>query len=91
MLRIAITLTGGALSDGRFGNRTEAAVRVLQVRNGLTGDGIVGTSTWKLLDKTPVTGVTAKRTPPPGQPGSFDPPRSPGIVHGLDSTNRVGN
>ena len=35
--------------DGIFGPKTEAAVKVLQKRNGLKADGIVGSKTWKVL------------------------------------------
>jgi peptidoglycan hydrolase-like protein with peptidoglycan-binding domain len=36
---------------GRFGPKTEAAVRAFQRKNGLVPDGIVGPRTWRLLDR----------------------------------------
>jgi peptidoglycan hydrolase-like protein with peptidoglycan-binding domain len=40
--------TGGV--DGRFGPKTEAAVKVLQQQRGITVDGVVGRQTWLIVD-----------------------------------------
>ena len=36
--------------DGRFGPKTEAAVKVLQQAYGITVDGVVGHQTWQIVD-----------------------------------------
>ena len=38
--------------DGKFGQRTERAVRIFQKRNGLPQDGIIGSATWMHLTDT---------------------------------------
>jgi peptidoglycan hydrolase-like protein with peptidoglycan-binding domain len=40
----------GVPADGKFGPKTEAAVRVFQRNHALTPDGIVGPKTWQALD-----------------------------------------
>jgi peptidoglycan hydrolase-like protein with peptidoglycan-binding domain len=36
--------------DGRFGAKTEAAVKTLQQQSGLSVDGVVGGQTWQVVD-----------------------------------------
>lgn len=50
-------------ADGKFGAKTEAAVKAFQRDWGLTEDGIIGPKTWEMLDSTPVK-VTYKVTVP---------------------------
>ena len=38
-------------ADGKFGAKTEAAVRAFQEKNGLTVDGVVGRNTWAALEE----------------------------------------
>ncbi len=40
-------------ADGKFGAKTEAAVKAFQADWGLTVDGIIGPATWDQLDKAP--------------------------------------
>lgn len=46
----------GIAQDGVYGTYTEKAVREFQLKNGLSVDGVVGTKTWELLERS-VTGL----------------------------------
>jgi len=48
----AIGLFKGSV-DGVFGSQTETAVKAVQRRYRLKADGVVGTATWKVLDRQP--------------------------------------
>ena len=50
--------------DGKFGAKTQAAVKDYQKKNGLAVDGIVGKNTWGALTKstTPTTPITTQQT-----------------------------
>ena len=60
-------------ANGEFSAETEAAVRRLQARNGLTVDGVVGPATWSVI------GVQAEETltPPPSATAPTPTPSTP--------------
>ena len=45
-------------ADGKFGAKTETAVKAFQRDNGLTADGIIGRNTWAALDSETETMYT---------------------------------
>ena len=45
-------------ADGKFGAKTETAVKEFQRKNGLTADGIIGRNTWAALDSEKETMYT---------------------------------
>lgn len=53
--------------DGKFGAKTQAAVKDYQKKNGLAVDGIVGKNTWGALTKstTPTASTTTQQTTAP--------------------------
>lgn len=62
--------------DGRFGPRTEIAVRAFQQSRNITVDGIVGPQTWDRLDTEPVAATPAPAPTPPAEAPAWSPPPS---------------
>lgn len=53
----------GIAQDGIFGSYTEKAVREVQLRAGLSVDGVVGTKTWELLEASSKDGISITNKP----------------------------
>lgn len=63
--------------DGEFDSVLEKAVKVFQMRNGLTMDGIVGQNTWTAIDRKLGINRQPSPTPDPGDDKPAPPPPPP--------------
>jgi peptidoglycan hydrolase-like protein with peptidoglycan-binding domain len=63
-LQKRMQLAGFEIADvnGRFGPKTEAAVKALQKQAGLTADGVVGVKTWAVVDSLESEGLGEGRS-----------------------------
>jgi putative chitinase len=71
---------------GKFGPKTETAVKEWQAKNGLTADGVVGDSTWKKM-----MGVTESIVVPVSAPVVITEPAPIATVGGLKLQNLKGH
>ena len=76
------TLAANESIDGKFGPKTDEAVKRFQGKHSLTQDGIVGRNTWAALLKVPLSEIDIIPRPS-GGPGQGNSPFSgnKGIIH----------
>jgi putative chitinase len=71
---------------GKFGPKTEAAVKEWQAKNGLTPDGIIGDASWKKL-----MGITESVVVPVSAPAVITEPAPVATIGGLKLQNLKGH